>query len=85
MLGALLISALGEIRPNGPFIVPDVAWDGVLDAARTYGPDDRICVKNNGDADFIDLKWPLADATVPTEDMAPHDCALTPLPAVTLP
>ncbi|HEX5059022.1 MAG TPA: parallel beta-helix domain-containing protein [Kofleriaceae bacterium] len=85
MLGALLISALGEIRPNGPFIVPDVAWDGVLDPARTYGPEDRICVKNNGDADFIDLKWPLADATVPTEDMAPHDCALAPLPAVTLP
>jgi parallel beta-helix repeat protein len=85
MLGALLISAIGEIRPNGPFIVPDVAWDGVLDPNRTYGPEDRICIKNNGDADFIDLKWPLSDATLPAEEMAPHDCELAPLPAVTLP
>ena len=85
MLGALLISAIGEIRPNGPFIVPDVAWDGVLDPARTYGPADQICIKANGDADFIDLKWPLADATVPNEDMAPHDCTLAALPEVHLP
>src|SRR5262245_13729725 len=85
MLGALLISAIGEIRTNGPFIVPDVAWDGVLDTARTYGPDDRICIKANGDADFIDLKWPLSDATVPNEDMTPHDCALAALPEVHLP
>ena len=34
MLGALLISALGEIQPNRPYIVPDIAWDGVLDPAR---------------------------------------------------
>jgi parallel beta-helix repeat protein len=85
MLGALLISALGEIRPNGPFIVPDVAWDGVLDPARTYGPEDRICIQNNGDADFINLAWPLNEGTLPDQDMAPHDCTLAPLPAVTLP
>lgn len=85
MLGALLISAIGEIHPDGPFVVPDVAWDGVLDPNRTYGPEDRICIKRNGDADFIDLKWPLSDATLPAEEMAPHDCELAPLPAVTLP
>ena len=85
MLGALLISAIGEIRPNGPFTVPDVAWDGVLDPARIYGPEDRICIQANGDANFIDLKWPLADTTLPNEDMGPHDCTLAALPGVTLP
>ena len=84
LLGGLLISALGEIYPNGPFVVPDVAWDGVLDPARTYGPDDKLCVKNNGDADFINLAWPLADATTPSIDMTPHDCSHVPLPQVSL-
>ena len=82
-LGALLISAIGEIHPNPPFIVPDVAWDGVLDPARVpYAADDLICIQKNGDADFIDLAWPLADATKPSTDMAPHDCAHAPLPEV---
>ena len=85
MLGALLISALGEIRPNGPFIVPDIAWDGVLDPNRTYTAADKICIQGNGDADFIDLQWPLSDANVPNQDMAPHDCALPALPEVHLP
>ncbi len=84
-LGALLISAVGEIRPNGPFVVPDIAWDGVLDPDRTYGPEDKICIQNNGDADFINLAWPLSDATLPAVDLAPHDCTLAPLPEVTLP
>jgi parallel beta-helix repeat protein len=84
-LGALLISAIGEIHPSGPFIVPDIAWDGVLDPARLYGPDDRICIQNNGDANFINLAWPLADSAVPSEDMAPHDCSIPALPAVVLP
>lgn len=85
MLGALLISALGEIRPNGPFIVPDIAWDGVLDPNRTYTAADKICIQGNGDADFIDLQWPLSDANVPNQDMTPHDCALPALPEVHLP
>lgn len=85
MLGALLISGIGELHPNGPFVVPDIAWDGVLDPARTYGPGDRICIQNNGDANFINLAWPLSAGTLPSEDMAPHDCALAPLPAVVLP
>ncbi|MBV8757981.1 MAG: right-handed parallel beta-helix repeat-containing protein [Deltaproteobacteria bacterium] len=87
-LGGLLISALGELYPQGPFIVPDIAWDGVKDPARVqqatgdYLADDKICIQHNGDADFIDLAWPLADATKPTTDMTPHDCAHTPLPEV---
>lgn len=86
MLGALLISAIGEIMPNGPFIVPDVAWDGVLDPARgDYPAADKICISGNGDADFINLAWPLSEGTMPSTDMAPHDCTLAPLAEVVLP
>ena len=84
-LGALLISAIGELFPSGPFIVPDVAWDGVVDPARTPGdPADKICIQNNGDADFINLGWPLHDATKPALDLGPHACTLPALPAVDL-
>jgi parallel beta-helix repeat protein len=84
-LGALLISAIGEIMPNGPFIIPDIAWDGVVDPARTPGAaEDKICIRNNGDADFINLAWPLADATKPALAMDPHDCSHAPLPGVEL-
>lgn len=84
-LGALLISALGEIQDQPPYIVPDIAWDGVVDPARTYGPEDKICIKNNGDADFINVAWPLAETDLPSLDASPHDCTLTALPAVALP
>jgi parallel beta-helix repeat protein len=83
-LGALLIAAVGEIAPNGPFVVPDVAWDGVIDPPRASSPADRICIRGNGDADFINLAWPLGDATMPARDLAPHDCSHPPLPAVEL-
>ncbi|MFT3693489.1 MAG: parallel beta-helix domain-containing protein [Kofleriaceae bacterium] len=88
-LGALLISALGEIQANGPYIVPDISWDGVLDPSRVdgtgqYAADERICIANNGDADFINLAWPLADATKPSEDLSVMACTLAALPAVVL-
>ena len=84
-LGGLLISAIGEIYPNGPFIVPDIAWDGVLDPARgTYPAADKLCLQGNGDADFINLAWPLADATKASVDTSDEACGLTPLPPVTL-
>ncbi len=84
-LGAALITAIGEIHPSGPFITPDIAWDGVLDPARTVGnPTEKICIHDNGDANFINLSWPLSDATLPTESLAPHACTLPPLPAVVL-
>jgi parallel beta-helix repeat protein len=82
-LGGLLVAAVGELVPNGPYIVPDVAWDGVFDPMRT-APADKICIRNNGDADFINLAWPLGDATKPARDLAPHDCSHPALPAVTL-
>jgi parallel beta-helix repeat protein len=84
MLGALLISAIGEIHPNGPFVVPDIAWDGLTDPAATLGPEDRICIQNNGDASFINLAWPLSEGTLPSEDLTPHNCAHAPLPEVVL-
>lgn len=83
-LGGLIITALGEIAPGAPLLVPDIAWDGVADPARAGMPAERICIKGNGDADFINLAWPLADAGKPTREMAPHDCTLAPLPAVEL-
>jgi len=86
MLGALLIAAIAEVAPNGPFIVPDLVWDGVMDPARMvgsdYGPDDKICFQNNGDADFMNLQWPLADAVIPVRDMRAHDCVHPALPEV---
>jgi parallel beta-helix repeat protein len=84
-LGAALILALGEIQPSPPYIAPDIAWDGVLDPERTYGPADKICIEKNGDADFMNLAWPLGEGDKPSLDMAPHACTLAPLPAVTLP
>jgi hypothetical protein len=87
-LGALMISALGEIYPNGPYIVPDIAWDGAVDPVRAptgeYAPADKLCIKNNGDADYINLAWPLNDATKPAVAMTPHDCTHAPLPPVNL-
>src|SRR3569623_1097304 len=89
-LGALLISALGEIQATGPYIVPDLGWDGVMDPVRTaanggtYAATDRICISSNGDADFIILAWPLADATKPSLDASQVACTLAPLPAVVI-
>jgi len=84
-LGAAMITAIGELRPNGPFIVPDIAWDGVVDPMRTPGAaGDKICIRGNGDADFINLAWPLNMGDLPSESMAPHDCTHAPLPAVDL-
>jgi len=89
-LGALLISALGEIQSTGPYIVPDIGWDGVQDPARlaanggTYAATDRLCVSGNGDADYINLAWPLGDATKPSTDASQVACSLAPLPSVVL-
>lgn len=83
-LGALLISAIGELVPGGPYIVPDITWDGVVDPARAGSAADRICIRGNGDADFLNLAWPLADATKPARELTPHDCSHAPLPAVEL-
>lgn len=83
-LGALLILAIDEIAPGPPYVVPDVVWDGVVDPARASSLPDRICIQGNGDADFINLAFPLGDPTLPAREMGPHDCSHAPLPAVEL-
>jgi len=83
-LGALLLVALGELYTMPPYIVPDIAWDGVLDPARMPNDADRICIHDNGDADFINLAWPLNEGDKPALDLAPHACAHAPLPQVDL-
>ena len=85
MLGAALITALGEIS-GPPYIVSDIGWDGLLDPARVPLADaDRICIHDNGDADFLNLSWPLLEGDKPSRDMSGMNCTLASLPAVTLP
>jgi hypothetical protein len=88
-LGFLLVMGMVEIMP-APVIVPDVVWDGLGDPAKLDGtgalmPQYKICIQNNGDADFVNLQFPLGEGTLPTRDATPHDCSHPPLPAVTLP
>ena len=88
-LGALLILALAEYQ-QPPYIVPDQIWDGVVDPARSTGgvyPDDlKICFKNNGDADFVNLNFPVEPTALPLADTDASvvDCTHPPLPPVTL-
>ncbi len=92
-LGALLILALSEIQ--SPFAyVPDIAWDGVVPAAKadlvadptghTLTADLQICIQDNGDADFVNMHWPNLEDPLPSEDMSDHDCARAPLAEVVL-
>jgi parallel beta-helix repeat protein len=84
MLGAALITGLGEIG-GPPYIVPDIAWDGLLDPARVPLADaDRICIHDNGDADFLNIAWPLLEGESPSRDMSGLNCTLPPLPPVDL-
>ncbi|MGE3764347.1 MAG: parallel beta-helix domain-containing protein [Kofleriaceae bacterium] len=84
-LGAALILGLGEIVSSPPYIVPDIAWDGVLDPARVpLADEDRICIHDNGDADFLNLAWPLGEGELPSRDMSGLNCSLPALPPVDL-
>lgn len=84
MLGAALILALGEIS-GPPYIVPDIAWDGLYDPARVPLADaDRICIHDNGDADFLNIAWPLGEGDLPSRDMSGLNCTLPALPPVDL-
>lgn len=88
-LGFLLVQGMVEIM-SPPIVVPDLVWDGNGDPAKLDGggallPQYRICFQRNGDADFVNLAWPLGEGTPPSRDAAPHDCSHPPLPAVVLP
>lgn len=57
--------------------LPDILWDGIVDAARWPGgrpPDGRgICLQDNGDVRFANLDAENDFANV-TRDLAAHDC-----------
>jgi len=92
-LGALLILAMSEIQDPFEF-VPDIAWDGVVPADKadlvadptghTLTADLQICIRNNGDADFVNMHWPNNDGPIPDTDASVHDCDHEPLPEVVL-
>jgi parallel beta-helix repeat protein len=86
-LGFLVVQGLSTIM-DAPIIVPDIVIDGWKNPDLVVNgelpADKKICIQNNGDADFADLDRANDFAAVST-DLAPHDCAHTPLPKVTIP
>ncbi len=88
-LGFLLVQGMTEIMA-APIVVPDMIWDGVADPMRVDGMGHlteafKICLQNNGDADFVNLNFPTGELPVPSRDATPHACSHPPLPAVVLP
>jgi parallel beta-helix repeat protein len=81
-LGALVLLTLPEAAiTNG--VVPDVVWDGVVDPTRPTDAD-KLCVRANGDADFINLNVPPGMAPVASTSAAANACTQAALPAVAL-
>lgn len=86
-LGFLVVQGLSTIM-EAPIVVPDIVIDGWKDPELVVGgelpADKKICIQNNGDADFADLDRANDFANV-SQDLGPHDCAHAPLPEVTIP
>lgn len=62
-----------------------MAWDGVVDLAKDNGGGQLdLCIRANGDADFVDFDA-LGLGAGKSFDLAPHDCAHPPLPPVEAP
>jgi parallel beta-helix repeat protein len=61
---------------------PDVLWDGVLRDGASAA-DARICLRGNGDARFANMDAAHDFAAI-SRDLAPHDCALPAVQAVSL-
>lgn len=88
-LGFLLVQAMAEIM-SPPIVVPDVVWDGLADPAKVDGagglmPQFKLCLADNGDADFVNLRFPTDMDPKPDRDASPHACTHPALPAVVLP
>ena len=68
--------------------LPDIIYDGYLDP-EAVGPDgkytteNKICIRNNGDINFVNVDAPNEFANISTE-LSEHDCSTTKLPEVTL-
>ncbi len=63
--------------------MPDVIWGGITDPNNTGSLTHDICIKNNGDMRFVNLKAATAFQLL-NDDVTPHDCTREPLPAVTV-
>ncbi|MDE0479243.1 MAG: right-handed parallel beta-helix repeat-containing protein [Gammaproteobacteria bacterium] len=71
---ALLQQATGQV-------VPDVVWDGTVLPGKTAP--DVLCMRGNGDADFVNLDAPGGFAA-PSFEIGPHDCIGEKLPEVSI-
>lgn len=71
---ALLQQATGQA-------VPDVVWDGTILPGKTAP--DVLCMRGNGDADFVNLDAPGGFAA-PSFEIGPHDCSGEELPEVSI-
>ncbi len=69
-----------RLRLGTPF--PDLLWDGIVRDG-TRPADARICLRGNGAAAFANLDAAHDFASI-SRDLAPHDCALPAIPAVSL-
>ncbi|MDC0722313.1 hypothetical protein [Nannocystis bainbridge] len=79
--------APAELFRDGFMLDPmaQLAWDGVVDLAKDNGEGQLdLCIRANGDADFVDFDA-LGLGAGKSFDLAPHDCAHPPLPPVEVP
>ncbi|MEO1014591.1 MAG: parallel beta-helix domain-containing protein [Pseudomonadota bacterium] len=83
----LELQALKTLKFGPMGAIPDVMWDGFVNAEKLVDgalPENlKICVRN-GDAEVLNIDGPNEFAD-PRVDAAPHDCELPRLPAVKLP
>lgn len=74
-----LLVKLLALKLGKPF--PDILYDGIVNPKKLTAqgtlPDElKVCIRNNGDADFANADaW--NDFANITRDLAPHDCTLT--------
>ena len=71
---ALLREATGQS-------VPDIVWDGTTLPGKSAP--DVMCIRGNGDADFVNLDAPGGFAA-PSFEIGPHDCSGAELPEVSI-
>jgi parallel beta-helix repeat protein len=86
-LGLLLLASLPQAGiADG--VVPDLAWDGLMDPSRMTGDQYmdqyKLCFRANGDADFINLNAPPDVEPLASTAAAAFACTHAALPAVTL-
>jgi parallel beta-helix repeat protein len=72
---------IAELAARGR--LPDVLWDGVTPHKRAAA-EMKICIRDNGGATFMNFDW-RGRLDQASSDLAPHDCELPALPAVSWP